>query len=379
MNIFKKIYRSKVARILFWILITVILCVAICAISFITKCSSVGKDFIPVKDRITTEQKALEATIPDYKRNQETSYVTFSEWYLVFNPQEYAEFIDKNPPSHFPYFGSIGQFWGGYCHMYGITKNHFKFNSSDHVVEAVIGSSFTVEYIIKGIYENTIGRISELSALGQKTDEDAYATEVARDYGKFIPDYPWYEFPFAKRLGGLWTKTSFFGPHLLRKFERKSFLSLEYGVKAGYAALILQATHAAFGIAATEVYVSASQVQPAIFNDPKVKKIEDLGDGNYIMTVPHYQGFTDTVPVLAEKGVQFNDLAGNNEILMTAIAPSDWQYAPNIKEGSLIFEMPILTSPELKRIALQVPVYALTDTINTLLRMNVTLEHLYDY
>ena len=63
----------------------------------------------------------------------------------------------------------------------------------------VIGTSFTVENAVKGLYENTVGRITEWISSGEQTDEDLFAYQMNKDYVAFIYDYPWYEFSFTKK------------------------------------------------------------------------------------------------------------------------------------------------------------------------------------
>jgi hypothetical protein len=167
------------------------------------------------------------------------------------------------------------------------------------------------------------------------------------------------------------------GRRFLRKCERKIFLSLEYGAKALYASLIQRGSHAVYGLADTEVYASVRNVQESIFQDPSVRKIKDVGDRSYIVALPHYQGFTDAVPSLARQGVEFVEIAGNDEILLTAVAPQTWQF--DLADGALLFEMDMMTTSERKRIAVQAPVRALSVILLTLEREGVALEHLYDY
>ena len=102
----------------------------------------------------------------------------------------------------------------------------------------VIGTSFTVENALKGLYENTIGRVTEWTSHGEPTPEDRFGARVAQEYVDFIRVDPWYEFSFFRRFQELWRETQFSGPHLLRKWERKLALSLEYLAKAQYAMLI---------------------------------------------------------------------------------------------------------------------------------------------
>ncbi|MEI7719832.1 MAG: hypothetical protein WCI89_01330 [bacterium] len=371
MGIVRRIVKSKIFITLSLLLGAGILFVIV----FNARCSSAQPNFKTVNEQIPAEFKTAENDIKDYSRAEESTYLTFPEWYLVFNPQEYGKFIGENKPSGFPYFSSIGQFWGSYCQVYGITKRNYPFNVGDHLMEVVIGTSFSVEYAVKGVWENTIGRVSEWLG-GSQTEEDVYAAKVAQEYGAFIPTDPWYQFPYGKKFIGLWTETHFFGSHFLRKLERKVFLSLEYGVKTGYALLIRIGTHAVYGIADTEIYVSAKNVPDSIFQDPRVRKIKDLGNGSYIMAVPHYQGFTDVMPVLARQSIQFVDFAGNDEILLTAVAPQSWN--SDLKNGIVLFTMNMMTSSD-KRITVQAPAKSLSMIIVQLESEGVKIEHLYDY
>lgn len=371
----KNMLSSKIFKIVGLVILFFSFTLVICALVFNLICRTAQPNFKPLNEQIPDELNAAEKIIENYKRPEESTYLTFPEWYLVFNPQEYGQFIAKNKPSEFPYFASIGQFWSGYCHVYGITKRNYPFNGGVQLMESVIGTSFTAEYAIKGIWENTIGRISEWLG-GSQTEEDVYAAKVAQEYGNFIPTDPWYQFPFAHKLGELWTDTNFFGPHILRKLERKIFLTLEYGTKAIYAGIIKAATHSIYGVADTEIYASVQNAPDDIFQDPRVRKVKSFDNQTYIITVPHYQGFTDTVPLLAQQGVQFIDIAGNDEILLTAIAPRDWSY--NLNDGVLLFTMDMMTS-ETKRLAVQAPAKSLSAIIVELQNQGVKIEHLYDY
>lgn len=373
--IIKRICKTKPFKIIIGLVLFSLVFTAIFIAVFDARCSLAQPNFRTIHDQIPAEFKVVENGIKDYSRAEESTYLTFPEWYLVFNPQEYGKFIGENKPSGFPYFKSIGQFWGGYCQVYGITKRNYPFNAGDHLMEAVIGTSFSVEYVVKGVWENTIGRISEWVS-GSQTEEDMYAAKVAQEYGAFIPTNPWYQFPYGEKFVGLWTGTPFFGSHFLRKFERKVFLSLEYGIKTGYALLIKIGTHAVYGVADTEIYVAVKNAPESIFQDTRIHKIKNLGNGSYIITVPHYQGFTDTIPVLAREGVEFIDFAGNNEILVTAIAPQNWN--SDLKNGAILFTMDMVTSLE-KRIAIQAPTKSLGPMLVQLEAEGVKIEHLYDY
>jgi len=350
---------------------------ATAAAAFLIVAGRAQRDFRPVLEALSPERSALIARIPKYRRAEESTYLTFSEWYLVFNPQEYAEFLRSYPPSQFPYWKSLRQIWGGYAQVYAIARRHYPFNGGDHLSIVVIATSATIEWVIKGAYENTIGRLSEWIGGGSSTAEDRYAAEVAREYGDFVPTRPFFEFPFGHRLIGLWSKTDFFGPHFIRKCERKFFLSLEYGVKWIYSAAIRAGSHAVYGVADTEVFASATNISDAAFATPGVRKVQPLGDGAWIITVPHYQGFTDTVPLLAQQGVHFEEIAGNDEIMLTLIAPTAWRY--DLSAGRPLFTMELLSGTGFERVAVQAPIKSLDQMLREIATKGLRLEHLFDY
>src|SRR5438046_908622 len=80
------------------------------------------------------------------------------------------------------------------------------------------GTEFTIEYAIKGIYENTIGRLT--AWFGRDTPEDQFAAKTAADYSKFVHELPWYEFGFGARLVRLWMEVPLWGAKPVRKIER---------------------------------------------------------------------------------------------------------------------------------------------------------------
>lgn len=317
------------------------------------------------------------AGIEGYTRPEDQTYLTLPEWYIVYNADEYAAFIEQNPPSHFAYFGSISQFWQNYYDVCAVMRDQYPFNRDYHIVVSVIGSSFTAENILKGLYENTIGRVSEWTSGGDKTQEDEYAQKVAAEYGQFLHTIPWYRFPFGERLGGLWRETDPLGPHIIRKWERKFALTLEYGTKAAYGWLIKLGTGTAFSPDELEMYVWAEGVSDAVLQQPEVTLVKRINADTAIIAVPRYEPFTQLVPRLAQQGVRFVELAGNDEIMITVIAPAEWTY--DLKDGTALFAQPILAQPGTQRIAVNVPVAVLHRALAELASSDARLEHIYDY
>lgn len=322
---------------------------------------------------------AATAALAGYARPEDQTYLTLPEWYIVYSSDEYAAYIKDHPPSGFPYFRAIGQFWGSYYDVCGVTRARYAFNGGYHLSLAVIGISFTVENTLKGLYENTVGRFTELISSRALTPEDAYARTVAAEYGTFLHTIPWYEFPFSAKLRGLWAETPFFGRNLVRKAERKTALSAEYGTKALYGWLIGLGTQGVYSAEDLEIDVWATGITPALLRaEPDVKVAKQIDAGTAILVLPRYEAFTQIVPRLTAQGVRFVEIAGNHEILVTAFAPRDWQ--GTLAAGQPLFALPILTEPARERLAITVPVAELHTLLAALTSGGeLQLEHIYDY
>src|SRR5262245_10552894 len=332
----------------------------------------------PPSQPSTRTDSDITASLKGYTRLEDQTYLTLPEWYIVYSSDEYAAFIADNPPSRFPYFGAIGQFWRSYYDVCAVTRDQYPFNSGYHLSLAVIGSSFTAENIVKGVYENTIGRLTEWTSSSELTEEDAYQRKVAAEYGTFLHTIPWYEFPFGARLGEMWRTTPLWGPNPIRKWERKVAISLEYGTKALYGWAIRQGTQSVFSAEDLEIQVWAEGVTEATIQQEPRMRIDKPIDGRAaIVVLPRYEAFSEVVPRLTQQGVHFVEIAGNDDILITVLAPRDWDY--DLEDGRAIFTMPILTQPNRQRVAVRVPVQALDRVLAALSDGPATLEHIYDY
>lgn len=312
-----------------------------------------------------------------YKRREDPTYLKLPEWYIVYSAEEYAAFIKNNPPSQFPYFAAVGQFWESYFSLCAATVDRYSYNNEDQVVNMVIGVSFAAEYYAKGAYEVTLGRVSEWLSGNAQTEEDIFAQKVAAEYGTFLHTIPWYDFPFAERLGELWRTTGWWGPNVLRKWERKLALTAEYGTKAIYGWLIGESTRASFVPPILITYTWAENWPDAAQKVPGVEVTAEFGEDGVILALPRYEGFSVATPQLAAAGVRFVQVAGNDDIMLTVLAPRTWEY--DLDVGEVLFAQPILTDSNLQRLALNVPVSELHTVLNELAKRKFVLEHIYDY
>jgi hypothetical protein len=314
------------------------------------------------------------------RRPLEVAYFSYPEWYIVWSYEERAQFLPKNLPSGFPYFASIGQYWRSYCFICGLTQSRHQFNFGGHLSSFVLGGSLALEYSIRGAYEQTVGRASEWSSSHELVEEDAYAARVAREYADFVYIRPFYEFHFAHALKQLWKETPLWGKHPIRKWERKAILSVDYGLESIYAGMLEKASHLTYGVESDETYTWIEYAPEALFREfPRIRNVKQVAPQTFVVSIPRYQEFTDLAVKLANKDVQFVQIAGNDEIMLTVVAPKEWNYDLAANEGSRLFTESFLTQSGVKRIALECPVRSLRSVLNHLASNEVKIEHIYDY
>lgn len=309
-----------------------------------------------------------------HRRGAEQTYLTFPEWFLVHSPAEYADYVRLHPPSGFPWFGHIGQFWRSYAAVSEATAGE-GLNVGYHVMILVIGTSTTIEYTLKALYEKVIGRVTEHLMPDGGTEEDRYGARIAQDYVNFIRIRPWYEYDFLGKLAGLWRQTSLWGPGPIRKWERKYALSTEYLVKGVYGWLIGLGTAVSYDAPRVDTAVVVEHLPANTADLHIIEVVSTQPDGLSIVTVPRYASFGIAAVALARVGVDFVEIAGNRgDIVMSVIAPREWTDLP--PGTRVLFEQPILTHPGEKRSVLVVRV---ADLAAALRSCSARIEHLYDY
>lgn len=333
---------------------------------------------------IPAEARVVLDTVRGYNRVEAREYLTHPEWDLVYSSEAYAKWLeDGKRPSQFPYIGSVGTFWESYAKTNAIAKRRYRIDVGTHVMLDVIGVSTAIEYGFKGVYEGTIGRLSELNMPTGGTAEDRYAAKVARDYATLIATRGWYEFGFAHALGGLWTTVPMTGPGFFRKWERRFALSAEYAVKAVYATVIGAGTAAGYAPDELTRYVVAVGWSDSLTTaDPskaKFKLAAPLDRGYQLLSVARYDPFRNALLALSERNdaARLAEVSGADIVTMSGTAPLAWRTPPRV---SVVAAYPKPDDPQRTRIVLQVHARDLLDVlkaIRTGAQFNV--EHIYDY
>ncbi len=331
----------------------------------------------PDASNVQVPESTLGINDPDYHRDLANTYFTFPEWYIVYSFEDFGRFLETRSESGFPYLSQIDGFWRGFCSANRIAGNfpgaaYTKFNLY------VIGLSFSVEYAVKGIYENTIGRLTEWARGPKATVEDGYARAVLQDYGSFLHEVPWYRYPFGDTLIGLWSAAPLYSDSPVRNIERHASLSVEYALKWGYAKLIT------LGLAATSdpaplkiMFVVKGDAAATLAKEADVRLVRRLPGNLTLLEAPRYERFTQFLQRLAADDVEIVEIAGNQRIMVSVIAPETAD--PPIPGTARLFSLPIDARPGFRRVGYDADVTTLPAIINGFRMAGIEVEHFYDY
>src|SRR5512146_548322 len=335
--------------------------------------------------QLPAEVSVVLDTIRGYVRSEGAEYLTHPEWDLVYSSEAYARWLrDGRAPSEFPYVRSVGTFWRSYLGTWRASRARSPAGLGTHVMLGVIGISTAVEYGLKGMYEETVGRLSEQAAPAGGTTEDRYAAQVADAYAQLINQKGWYEFSFGHALVHLWTDVPWFGPGILRKWERRFALTLEYAVKAVYATVIGFGTGAAYSPDEDQRYLvvagwSDSLAASDTMAPPSLRRVAWLDRRYALLSAPRYAPFRDALLELARHAARLRvaEISGNAVVTLTGTAPRGWRPPPRSRVV-LAYAAPT----EASRVRLLLAVEA-RDLLAVLADVQaggqLQLDHIYDY
>ncbi len=248
------------------------------------------------------------------QRPESRTLLTYPEWHIVHAYDDYAAVIAAGDPHDFNFLSSITGFWTSLCALSQTAASHGGFAWETKQLVYTIGVSFSAELLLKAAYEETFGRVATLIRGGTRAPLDDLSAKQAGDYATFLQQVPWYKWDFTADAAAL-DQGATTAP---RDIERRLALGLEFRAKAAYAKLIEVAV-AGVGADQLTMRVIVSDIEPdALAQIAGIQVITVRPVGTEIET-PRYRAFTDLARQLAGQGANFVEIAGNDDILYTAI------------------------------------------------------------
>lgn len=327
----------------------------------------------PYAKNIFAEEKKK---IKDYYRAEEQTVLTVPEWYLVYNPKEYANYLESGKnPSDFPFYKSIDEYWKLYDRSLKLTSEAYPENGEYKTMLQVIGVSMTMEYGAKILYENTIGRFFSLFTEEKSSESEKVIIEAQKAYSDFIYQTAWYEFKFLPWITKVWTASEKSDHSILRKWERTFLFTVEFSFKAFYSQLIEWAAKSTYETPADKIYLIVSNVD-SIKENKDIKIIKRDRD-KMIIAITRWEVFTKQMIELSKQDVKIFEISGNDEIAVSTIMNKSQDI--KLQDIKLLYQSQIVTDDKLKRNVYLLPVEKLLPFIKNLQSNNVTVEHVYDY
>ncbi len=311
--------------------------------------------------------KNFVAQLPiEHRRAESRTLLTYPEWHIVHAYDDYARVIADGDPHEFGYLQSIRGFWSSLCELAYASAEHGGFPGETKHMVYTVGVSFTAEMLAKGAYEETLGRLFTMIRGTERAPLDDLSATQAAAYATFLQQVPWYKWDFAADAGALAKATS----NTARDTERLLALSAEYGVKSLYAKVIEQAV-ANIGADELRLRMVVRDITPEVLGAyPEVTVIDAAGDGLVIET-PRYRELTNVMQKLAQDGVNFVEIAGNDDIMLTATAPG-------ARVNSALYSFPRQGYGDYRHLIL-LKVTDLGDNLRVMRTGPLTLEHIHDY
>ena len=108
--------------------------------------------------------------------------------------------------------------------------------------------------------------------------------------------------------------------------------------------------------------------------------ITKIDSGHTLISTPRYDVFRDVMLDLSKQntGLRIIEIAGNDEIFLTGVAPSGWHHVE--AAGQTVHAMPLPTDPTRERFGAKVRVKELLGVLREIgSAPGVVVDHIYDY
>lgn len=292
--------------------------------------------------------------------------LTYPEWHIVHAYDDYAEVIDEGDPHDFGYLRAIAGYWSSLCTLTRASADLGEIDGSTRQLVHVIGVSFTFEMLMKGLYEETVGRVATLIRGPNHTLLDNLSATQAEIYAGFLQQVPWYRYDFRSDADALDAAAT----DAFRDRERSFALGLEHRARASYADVIAEAV-AATGFDDLTLQMVVSDLSPEQLEAVSgVTILREVGGGFEIET-PRYRELTAILASWADQGARFLDMAGNDQIMFTALSNR-----PEVPDA--LASLSRQGYGDTRHLFL-VPVASLATRLRELDAAGLTLEHIHDY
>ncbi|MEM7544977.1 MAG: hypothetical protein AAF367_05520 [Pseudomonadota bacterium] len=302
----------------------------------------------------------------EFHRPETRTLMTYPEWHIVHAYDDYARVIATGDPHDYGYLRAVDGFWSSLCSLTERVSDLGEVDGATKQMVYVIGVSFTAELLLKGAYEETIGRLFAALRGPDQAPLDFLSAEQAASYAAFLQQTPWYKWRFREDRDALREQAS----SATRDRERLFALGIEYGVKATYAEVIAAAVARVGQDQLTLRMVVRGVDAEDLARQAGVTVLAENAAG-ILIEAPRYRELTNLLLRWAQAGADFVEIAGNDDIMFTALSAAS-------EAPGAIYSRPRQGSEDYRHLIV-VKVSNLADNLRSLGANGLTLEHIHDY
>lgn len=303
---------------------------------------------------------------PAHHRPETRTLMTYPEWHIVHAYEDYAQIISSGDPHDYGFLRAIDGFWSSLCALSRNAAAHGEIDGGTKQMVYVIGVSFTAELLLKAAYEETVGRLFASVRGAERAPLDSVSAAQARAYAGFLQQVPWYKWRFREDAEELHARAT----GALRDRERLIALGLEYRAKAVYAEVIAGAV-AQVGPDDLTLRVIVSGTNREYLDEAEGVRVLDERREGIEIEAPRYRMLTDLLERFAADGLDFVEIAGNDDILFTALSDRP-------SETGSMFSRPRQGWDDYRHLIL-VKVTDLAVRLRGMEGSGLKLEHIHDY
>ena len=263
-----------------------------------------------LKDEVTSDFISMLPT--EYHRTESRTFLTYPEWHIVNAYDDYAKVIQLGDPHDYKYLKSISGFWSSLCALSKKSASHGGFDFETKQTIYSIGVSFSAELVLKGFYEETLGRVSTWIRGDQHSRLDEVSAQQSADYAKFLQQVPWYQWDFEENI----LQLSKANTGAFRDQERNFALGLEFRVKQAYSKLIKSAV-ANVGTDALSLRMIVEGLPVDILKSFKGVTVIAQHPAGIEVETPRYRKLTHLLVEMALEGANFIEISGNDDIMLS--------------------------------------------------------------
>lgn len=301
----------------------------------------------------------------DHHRSEARTFLTYPEWHIVHAYDDYAKVIQTGDPHAYGFLRGIAGFWSSLCALSERSATHGGFDWPTKQTIYTIGVSFSLELAFKALYEETIGRIATLIRGVERAPLDDLSAGQAANYARFLQQTPWYRWDFSSDIDALSAANS----GIFRDKERRFALGLEFAAKAKYADIIKAAVSSMEPDALRLRMIVTNVDAQTLRSYPDIVIVDERGSSFDIET-PRYRQLTHLLQRLANDGADIIEIAGNDDIMLTAISNQDFEPALHSFQRQGYGD---------NRHLISIKVRDLAQRLRTLGDDGLTLEHIHGY